>query len=699
MTKQPIKKRTRPSLAALGDPEGSAMRWAREEAGSVTRLSESEASQRTRRSRIDPNVCAAECEARSQQTPRIGKAELREAMETLRKYKAGKANLEARIIENEQWYKLRHTDRLRHDGSEKPPTSAWLFNSIANKHADAMDSFPEPNVLPREESDRQEASALSSILPVILEQNGFEQTYSDLWWYKLKNGTGVYGVFWNPRSAGGLGDIEITQLDLLNLYWEPGIRDIQRSRNVFHAELIDEDMLLAQYPGLDADRLRTTLDVSKYIYDDSVDTTGKTAVIDWYYKRESPQGPVLHYCKFAGEEVLYASEDDPLYAERGFYDHGLYPFVFDVLFVSEGTPAGFGYLDIMKDPQMYIDRLGGLMLRNAVMAGKKRFFIRDDGSVNEEEFADWNRDFIHVSGGLGEDSIRELYTQPLSGTYLNMIQMKIDELKETSGNRDFNQGGTNSGVTAASAIAALQEAGSKLSRDMIKSSYRAFVAVNYLCIELIRQFYSEPRCFRITAPQGAMQFLQYDNTRLQLQTQGALLGMELGYRRPVFDIVVTSQKSSPFSKIAQNELAKELYALGFFDPAKAEQAAAAVSMMDFEGKEAVLRRIQENREAAAQQKLRQALSRAQAAAARTQRNAPWGMARETGGRGAAEKTQMDAPRPEGISGPYREAAQPPAAGAEPLHTAAELKKESSSRQKKAEPGARRASSEKEADTP
>ena len=51
---------------------------------------------------------------------------------------------------------------------------------------------------------------------------------------------------------------------------------------------------------------------------------------------------------------------------------------------------------------------------------------------------------------------------PLNGTYYQVYQGKIEELKETSGNRDFSQGSTASGVTAASAIAALQEAGSKL---------------------------------------------------------------------------------------------------------------------------------------------------------------------------------------------------------------------------------------------
>lgn len=214
---------------------------------------------------------------------RIGREEIREAMNTLQEYKKGKANLEQRIIDNEQWWKLRHWERIRgNKTSEDPePVSAWLFNSIANKHADAMDNYPEPSVLPREEGDKPDAKALSAILPVVLEENGYEQTYSDKWWYKLKTGTGVEGVFWNPRKYNGLGDIEIRQLDLLSLFWEPGIRDIQKSRQVFHVELMDNELLEAKYPVLKGQLGTSTIDVAEYVYDDAVDTSRKSAVIDW----------------------------------------------------------------------------------------------------------------------------------------------------------------------------------------------------------------------------------------------------------------------------------------------------------------------------------------------------------------------------------------------------------------------------------
>ena len=196
----------------------------------------------------------------------IGREQVQAAQQTLNKYKEGKANLETRIVENEQWYKLRHWECMRKSSTnEVEPTSAWLFNSIQNKHADAMDSFPSPNILPREEGDKMEADNLSSIIPVILDQCEFEQVYSDVWDYKLRAGTGVYGVFWDNSKLNGLGDINITRIDLINLFWESGITDIQRSSNVFHIELVSNDMLEGAYPQLVGKLSNPTLNVAKYI--------------------------------------------------------------------------------------------------------------------------------------------------------------------------------------------------------------------------------------------------------------------------------------------------------------------------------------------------------------------------------------------------------------------------------------------------
>ena len=120
----------------------------------------------------------------------IGQEEIREAAGIMEKYKQGKKNLDERIVANEEWYKMRHWEQIRKKKktNDPEPASAWLFNSLANKHADAMDNYPEPNVLPRSADDRQDAQTLGHILPVIMERNQFEETYSNAWWYKLKSG-------------------------------------------------------------------------------------------------------------------------------------------------------------------------------------------------------------------------------------------------------------------------------------------------------------------------------------------------------------------------------------------------------------------------------------------------------------------------------------------------------------------------------
>ena len=530
----------------------------------------------------------------------IGREEVNHADQLLKEYKQGKANLENRIVENEQWYKGRHWGIINSGGKVNPgdpePASAWLLNSISNKHADAMDNYPEPNVLPREEADEQDAKLLSDVIPVVLEQNDYQTTYSDVWWDKLKCGTGVTGVFWDSSKNNGLGDVDIRPVDLLQLYWEPGITDLQKSANIFHVELVDREALQAQYPFLATALMASDpLGKTEYLYDDTVDTTKKTLVVDWYYKVKDGGRDIVHYCKYVCGEVIYASENDPEYAQRGFYDHGKYPFILDPLFPVKGTPCGFGYIDVCKSPQLYIDKLDQVMIKHAVMGARQRYFVRGDGSVNEDEFADTTKDFVHFTGsGNPNDSLIPIVVPEIGGTFLDLRTLKIDEMKETSSNRDFSQGSTASGVTAASAIAALQEAGSKTSRDMIKASYNSFVQICYLVIELIRQFYREDRFFRIVGQQGQMEFVRFNGAQIAARPQGNDFGLDMGYRVPIFDIKVTSQKSSPFSTVAQNERAKELYGMGFFRPDLADQALAALDMMDFEGIEQVRQRIAEN---------------------------------------------------------------------------------------------------------
>ena len=512
---------------------------------------------------------------------------LREAIEDFERCRAGKQALENRIVEDELWYKRRHWDVMRTSrrGRGAEPTSAWLFNTLMNKHADAADYYPRASVLPREERDTDSARALGEILPVIMERCDFEQTYSDNWWEKLKHGTAAYGVFWNSRREQGLGDVDIRMIDLLNLYWEPGVRDIQSSRRLFITDLWDISAIEAVYPQVSGRLQEDAAAKKQYISDDNISLSGKVLVVDCYYKKLNSQGrQVVHLLKFCGSTLLYASENDERYRERGFYDHGLYPVVLDTLFPEKGTPIGFGYVSVCKDPQMYIDRLSANILETSMMATKVRYFALNNTGINEQELLDWNRPIVHVEGSSLEDSrLKQIKVEPLDPVYVEVLEQKIREMKETSANRDVNAGSSGAGVTAAAAIAALQEAGSKNSRDMIAAAYRAYTKICYLCIELVRQFYTEQRCFRITGRDG-WEFMSFSGRDIAGSEQTAC---------PVFDVKVCAERRNPFSRMSLNETAKELFELGVFSPAKAKEGLIMLELMEFEGKDAAVDKLRQ----------------------------------------------------------------------------------------------------------
>lgn len=541
----------------------------------------------------------------------IGPEQLKKFIEVLQKYRTGKKKTDYRIIATENWWKLRNTQEeqketeVGKDGGFAS-RSGWLHNVIVSKHADAMESYPEPNILPREEGDKQEAKMLSAIIPCILEQNEFEHTYSEVQWQKMKTGTGAYKVVWDKNMLNGLGDIRIEKVNLLNLFWEPGITDIQKSRYFFQTELVEKEVLRQKYPQL-KDRLKgNPMYSSKFLYDDSVSDADKATIIEVYYHVYRDGKRVLHYCKFVEDQVLFATENEvepildemgqpkPPMSEAGLYDHGRYPYVLDVLFPIEGSPCGYGYVDLCKSPQTEIDLMKTAFVKNTLVGAIPRYFKQGNGNINEEDFLDLSKPIVPVSGSVDENSLRRIDHTSLDGNYLNLMELDIQELRETSGNTETATGTTNSGVTAASAIVALQEASGKGSRDSTQNSYRAYGQIVDFCIENMRQFYTLPRQFRILGQYGAEEYVTYTNEMLRPQHQGVHFGEDMGYRKPVFDVKVSAQKKNVYTKVSQNELALQFFKLGFFNPQLADQSIMCLEMMEFEGKDAIMQKVSQN---------------------------------------------------------------------------------------------------------
>lgn len=518
----------------------------------------------------------------------IGKAEIRAAMEELLHWRREREGFAARVAEEEEWYRLRVAPRARRnsEGEVIAPTSAWLFNALMQKHADLMESMPTAVCLPREESDEEDARALSAILPVILDRTNFEGAYSDNMWYKLKHGVCAWGVFWNTELENGMGDVDVRRVDLLSLYWQPGVKSIQHASAVYYVEECDVAAVRARFPhytGKSAEALDSFFSVS--------DGGERVAVVDWYYKKRLPSGKtVLHYCKFAGDTVLFATENELGY-ENGWYEHGQYPFVLDVLYPIEGTALGFGIIAIGREPQTYIDRMDRNLLEYMDWATRVRYFCKKSTGINEEEFCDLSHRIVSVEGDPDEERLRQIEVLPPDGIWLELKNDKIKELKETTANRDVLQGSTDTGVTAAAAIAVLQESGNKTMRDIISASYRAFVQMARLMVECVRQFYSEVRCFRIIGKEGESRYLHWSNAGIRERVLGFSESGRPLSRLPVFDIDVHAEQKNPYTRYSYNELLKELYSLGVFDAENVHSAQILLDAMDFPGVETLRAQI------------------------------------------------------------------------------------------------------------
>ena len=536
-----------------------------------------------------------------------------EVLQILHEYKDGKTTVDMKATENQEWWRLRHWNVIQgktEAGKAKVEVgSAWAVNSILNKHADFMDSFPKANVLAREADDEEEAQILSKILPAIEEHTDAEQVYNTAGYDFLIDGTAITAVLWDPMAHDGMGDIKKTNVDIHNVFWQPGIEDIQQSKYFFDVSVADVNDVKLQYPDI-ADRIGGGKQgfITEYIHDDNINHQNDIEIINCYYKKLEmrpvlinidPQTvarhlvprEILHMAIIIGDQCVFCSEDNPEYQD-GFYKHGKYPYVFRKCFPVKDSPCGFGYLDIMKYPQRDIDKLDQAIMKNTMMKAKPRWWVKKNADINKEAFADWNEEIVEVGSGDLGSAVQQMDVDTLPAIVETHLEAKIDELKEISGNRDFSQGSTASGVTAASAIAALQEAGSKLSRDINKAMYRGSREEYYLEIELIRQFYTEPRTFRIDDGSGRYEYMDYSNVNIAPQDITTPEGTR--HKKSIFDLEVSAEKQSPFSRASQNETAKELYQMGLFAPDNATSALVCLDMMEFEGKEKIKQQIQQN---------------------------------------------------------------------------------------------------------
>ena len=489
----------------------------------------------------------------------------------------------------------------KHDEQHYPTATPALYSVCESMIADLMQAFPEPVLLGRSMGDDAIAETLSAMLRVQRERGRYRSEYRKAIKHLVRRGMAVMQCVWDGEAERGRGDVRLTEWDFLNFYPDPLYEDMQDGRAVFKLCWKHKGWFAERYPeaypmmqcdqGIEDERHN-----GQTFAEGAADDTEQLPMLEyWYRKYDAKRGAtVVHMAKIAGGVLLECSED---LTQDGLYAHGRYPFVLYRFQAMDGTPWGMGMVDLFGSMQDYIDFADFAALKNMFQSATAKLLINENAISDIDDVTDWRQEIVKVQGGNDlRSALQWFQASPLSGLNIQQYDSKIGLLKDLSGQNAFNRGEGGGGITAATAIMALQEAGSKVTNLIRDALFDVEQDLTELQMELTRQYYDEGRVVRIRAAQNPEGGYEDEQAMLEAQQWQAIRAQQWPdggeMHGPLqLDVSVKVQKAVNFTTLQQNQLMLELHQLLAASGVPVDPT-AIVGLMTFDGKDAFLGAVQ-----------------------------------------------------------------------------------------------------------
>ena len=337
------------------------------------------------------------------------------------------------------------------------PRLNTLNATVDNVVADQMDNLPEAKMMPERPELQESADILTDVVRYALYQSAFDEQYAQLMEDCAVTGSGVLQIFWDEELDDGRGMARCERWDMESFYPDPMFSDIQEGRAVFKTAFYPREWYEQHYP-----------EKARYIGGDTYwePRAGYTPeggapilLIEYWWRTYDKRAKrySVHMAQIAGGALLYRSHESV-------YSHGRYPFVLFRYRRQQESAFGIGLMDDYADQWRATCRYAGYIDENARASSRQRFIYREDSGLDGKALADWSRDFIGARGAIDEGALRSFQAAPLNPQIMNFMAYLVDTMKQDSGQNQFSRGEAGLGVTAASAIQALQEAGGKITR-------------------------------------------------------------------------------------------------------------------------------------------------------------------------------------------------------------------------------------------
>lgn len=474
-----------------------------------------------------------------------------------------------RLNTNEKLYLGKHWEDMGSDDDIQPMTPV-IQSTCENIKSDLMDNYPEAIIQPESSLDREIAEVVNALVKQNHDAMGYMKEYRNVAHDLVVGGYCVQEVGYDPKANRGIGGAFIRYVNNHNILFDPQVTDVQDGRAVFKIAPRTINWLEQRYPDkqgkFQQDEYKLEEDTQlKY------DKTKSVLQIEYWWREysETEERWLVHMALLAGRQLL---EDSRIEKPEGYFSVGEYPFVVTPFIRRKNSVLGYGIPDSFGAQQKYSDKLDQIALKNAAMSSHNKLLNTEASGFDSDDLRDWSKD-VHTGANL--NGVTWFPTPPLPAYIVQMPGVMRQVIKEESGANDFSRGNTASGVTAASAIAALQEMSSKRSRMIAQQLHEAFKQAVRYEIEFEREFNVLPREVLLTVD-GQQKTATFESAMMTRHTQN-------GNDVPIeFFISIKVQRENRWYVTAHNELILQMVQMGVVQPAQAAE------LMIFEGKEELL---------------------------------------------------------------------------------------------------------------
>ncbi|MBR5547850.1 MAG: hypothetical protein IKU70_12860 [Clostridia bacterium] len=456
-----------------------------------------------------------------------------------------------------------------------------LKSTFNNCVADQMDNMPEALMLPERAGLEAVAEDLTDVVRHVLSRNDFEALHRRRVEDCFATGTAVTQVAWDSDLDNGRGNIALIRWPIESFLWDPASENLQDGRAVFkvswHPMSWFKQHYPERYPEIGSDEAEYSgLGLADAQQQTRPADEERAMLIEYWYRLydAAKRRFTVNVAFLAGGVLLSLHED--------VYRHGMYPFILDVYTPIEGLPVGDGLVQELAPMMRYVNRYASYIDMNLRMASKGRLLIDRNAGIDKDALLDWESDVVE-GDRIDPSALQWLQTQPFTGMVTRQMMQLQADIKQDSGQNQFARGETVGGVTAASAISALQEAGGKITRLRTAGLNQGFREMITQVMWLISQFYDRRRVFFITGRE-----VSASPERLFGQDRSA------GFLpAPPYTVQVQVQRRNPLRQQAQNELVLQAYQMS----AEAGQyfpLSTLFELLQVEGKERILPVLREN---------------------------------------------------------------------------------------------------------